>query len=155
MQQNVNQTGSEVQGDEDFAAMFEASMKERGGEGLLKEGDIVKGTIVQVTKDYAVVDIGYKSEGQVPIQEFGLLEGKPNVKVGDAVEVLLEQHGTDRLLAALVGGQGRRPRKSRTYERRLFVEPVQSARRQFVNGLLAECLGNNSVQKVGGIYGPI
>ena len=50
--------------------MFEASLKERGGEGLLKEGEIVKGTVVQVTKDYAVVDIGYKSEGQIPISEF-------------------------------------------------------------------------------------
>ena len=57
MQQNVNNPGIEG-GDEDFASMFEASLKERGGEGLLKEGDIVKGTIVAVTKDYAVVDIG-------------------------------------------------------------------------------------------------
>ncbi len=57
-------------GEEDFASMFEASLKERGGDGLLKEGEIVKGTIVQVTKEYAVVDIGYKSEGQIPISEF-------------------------------------------------------------------------------------
>ena len=69
MQQNVNQQIG-MEGDEDFAAMFEASLKERGGEGLLKEGEIVKGTVVQVTKDYAVVDIGYKSEGQIPISEF-------------------------------------------------------------------------------------
>ena len=96
MQQNVNQTGVEAQGDEDFAAMFEASMKERGGEGLLKEGDIVKGTIVQVTKDYAVVDIGYKSEGQIPISEFTNPRGEVQVKAGDTVEVLLESR--ERLL---------------------------------------------------------
>jgi small subunit ribosomal protein S1 len=81
-----------IGGEEDFAAMLEESFKKKGSAkgGELKENEIVRGTVVQVTKDYAVVDIGYKSEGQVPIQEFGLAEGKPNVKVGDAVEVLLE-----------------------------------------------------------------
>ncbi len=68
MQQNLNPQLDG--GDEDFASLFEASLKERGGDGILKEGEIVKGTVVQVTKDYAVVDIGYKSEGQVPISEF-------------------------------------------------------------------------------------
>ena len=56
--------------DEDFASMLEESFKGKGGGkgGELKENEIVKGSVVQVTKDYAVVDIGYKSEGQVPIQ---------------------------------------------------------------------------------------
>src|SRR5579859_6463320 len=81
-----------MEGDEDFASMLEESFKGKGSTkgGELKENEIVRGSIVQVTKDYAVVDIGYKSEGQVPISEFGLLDGKPNVKVGDPVEVLLE-----------------------------------------------------------------
>ncbi|MFL5442357.1 MAG: 30S ribosomal protein S1, partial [Myxococcales bacterium] len=65
------------------------------------ENEIVRGTVVQVTKDYAVVDIGYKSEGQVPIQEFGLLEGKPNVKAGDPVEVLLESRENDTGMVVL------------------------------------------------------
>src|SRR5438874_3572770 len=101
MQQNVNQTGVEASGDEDFATMFEASMKERGGEGLLKEGDIVKGTIVQVTKDYAVVDIGYKSEGQIPISEFTNARGEVAVKAGDPVEVLLESRENDTGMVVL------------------------------------------------------
>jgi len=82
------QTGME--GEENFAAMFEASLKERGHDGVLKEGEIVKGTIVALTKDYAIVDIGYKSEGQVPISEFTSPKGEVSVKAGDAVEVLLE-----------------------------------------------------------------
>jgi small subunit ribosomal protein S1 len=77
-------------GEENFAAMFEASLKERGGDGVLKEGEIVRGTIVQLTKDFAVVDIGYKSEGQVPIAEFTSPKGEITVKPGDTVEVLLE-----------------------------------------------------------------
>jgi small subunit ribosomal protein S1 len=92
-----------MEGDEDFASMLEESFKGKGATkgGELKENEIVRGTIVQVTKDYAVVDIGYKSEGQVPIQEFGLAEGKPNVKVGDAVEVLLESRENDTGMVVL------------------------------------------------------
>jgi small subunit ribosomal protein S1 len=88
--------------EEDFASMLEESFKGKGsGKGELKENEIVKGSVVQVTKDYAVVDIGYKSEGQVPIQEFGLHEGKPNVKVGDKVDVLLESRENDTGMVVL------------------------------------------------------
>src|SRR5436190_1698685 len=89
--------------EENFAAMLEESFKGKGTTkgGELKENEIVRGSVVQVTKDYAVVDIGYKSEGQVPIQEFGLVEGKPNVKVGDHVEVLLESRENDTGMVVL------------------------------------------------------
>src|SRR5438105_8803553 len=90
--------------EENFAAMLEESFKGKGSAkgGELKENEIVKGSVVQVTKDYAVVDIGYKSEGQVPIQEFGLgPDGKPNVKVGDPVEVLLESRENDTGMVVL------------------------------------------------------
>src|SRR3982750_4922667 len=92
-----------IGGEEDFAAMLEESFKGKGTAkgGELKENEIVRGTVVQVTKDYAVVDIGYKSEGQVPIQEFGLLEGKPNVKAGDKVDVLLESRENDTGMVVL------------------------------------------------------
>src|SRR5436190_607143 len=92
-----------IAGEEDFAAMLEESFKGRGTTkgGELKENEIVRGTVVQLTKDYAVVDIGYKSEGQVPIQEFGLADGKPNVKVGDTVEVLLESRENDTGMVVL------------------------------------------------------
>ncbi|HET7785660.1 MAG TPA: 30S ribosomal protein S1, partial [Myxococcales bacterium] len=51
--------------EENFAAMLEESFKGKGTAkgGELKENEIVRGTVVQLTKDYAVVDIGYKSEG--------------------------------------------------------------------------------------------
>src|SRR5207245_8909261 len=92
-----------IGGEEDFAAMLEESFKGRGTTkgGELKENEIVRGTVVQLTKDYAVVDIGYKSEGQVPIQESGLGDGKPNAKVGDTVEVLLESRENDTAMLVL------------------------------------------------------
>src|ERR687888_802136 len=92
-----------IGGEEDFAAMLEESFKGKGTTkgGELKENEIVRGTVVQLTKDYAVVDIGYKSEGQVPIQEFGLVEGKPAVKVGDKVDVLVESRENDTGMVVL------------------------------------------------------
>jgi small subunit ribosomal protein S1 len=86
---------------EDFAAMFEASIQGRSGEGVLQEGEIVKGTIVQLTKDYAVVDVGYKSEGQIPINEFTNPKGEVSIKVGDPVDVLLEARENDSGMVVL------------------------------------------------------
>src|SRR5262249_5677654 len=92
-----------ISGEEDFAAMLEEPFKKKGTAkgGELKENEIVRGTVDQATTDYAVVDIAYKREGQVPIQESGLAEGKPNVKVGDAVEVLLESRENDTGMVVL------------------------------------------------------
>src|SRR5690242_1294944 len=66
---NVETNTTQNPQEESFAEMFEASLKERGGDGVLKEGEVVKGTVIQVTKDFAVVDVGYKSEGQIPLVE--------------------------------------------------------------------------------------
>ena len=53
----------------------------------IKEGDIVKGKILDVTDKEVLIDIGFKSEGIMPIDEFENLE---DIKVGDEVEVFLE-----------------------------------------------------------------
>jgi small subunit ribosomal protein S1 len=100
MQQNVNQsTGFE--GEEDFAAMFEASIKEGGRTGLVKEGEVIKGTVVRVTGEFAIVDIGYKSEGQVAISEFTSPKGEVTVKPGDTVQVFLESRENDTGMVVL------------------------------------------------------
>ncbi len=56
----------------------------------VQEGEVVKGRIVSITKDFVMVDIGYKSEGQIPIHEFTSPEGEITAQVGDQVEALLE-----------------------------------------------------------------
>ena len=56
----------------------------------VQEGEVVKGRIVSITKDFVMVDIGYKSEGQIPIAEFTTPEGEVTAEVGDQVEALLE-----------------------------------------------------------------
>jgi len=56
----------------------------------LQEGRIVEGRVVKVGKDVAVIDVGYKSEGEVSIQEFADTKGQISVKEGDKVDVFLE-----------------------------------------------------------------
>ncbi|MEZ4451036.1 MAG: 30S ribosomal protein S1 [Nannocystaceae bacterium] len=74
-------------GDDSFAALFEQSLQETPE---IREGSIVKGTVVDIIGDYAVVDIGIKAEGQVPLREFAEEDGTVNVQKGDKIEVLLE-----------------------------------------------------------------
>jgi small subunit ribosomal protein S1 len=84
---------------EDFAKLF-AESEARGGQ--IEEGKVIRGTVIQLSKDYAVVDIGYKSEGQVPINEFVAVPGQePAVKVGDAVDVLVEARENDSGMVVL------------------------------------------------------
>jgi len=57
----------------------------------LREGDVVRGTVVAVNDSDVVVDIGFKSEGLIPRSEFVDREGKLTVKPGDEVDVLVER----------------------------------------------------------------
>jgi small subunit ribosomal protein S1 len=67
---------------------FEDSLKE------IQEGNLVKGTIVQIDQEHVSVDIGYKTEGSIPIREFRGSNGEVPVKVGDEVDVLLVRRET-------------------------------------------------------------
>lgn len=57
----------------------------------LREGEVVRGTVVAVTESDVVVDIGFKSEGMIPRGEFLDREGRVTVKPGDEVDVLVER----------------------------------------------------------------
>ncbi|MEM7608587.1 MAG: 30S ribosomal protein S1, partial [Myxococcota bacterium] len=61
----------------------------------LREGEIINGTVVAVAKDVVVVDIGYKSEGVIPVGEFVGAMGKIAVSPGDTVDVLVESKEND------------------------------------------------------------
>ena len=84
---------------EDFATLFAES---EARTGQIEEGKVVSGIVIQLAKDYAVIDIGYKSEGQVPISEFVQVPGaEPAVKVGDKVAVLVESRENDTGMVVL------------------------------------------------------
>ena len=55
------------------------------------EGEVVKGTVLQVSENEVIVDVGYKSEGIIPVDEFRDETGAISVKPGDLVDVLLEK----------------------------------------------------------------
>ena len=69
---------------EDFMDMYEESFKR------FAEGEVVSGRIISVDKDHVLVDIGYKSEGQIRINEFKDEDGNLNAEVGDPVDVMVE-----------------------------------------------------------------
>ncbi len=70
---------------EELALLYEQSFR------TIQEGEVAKGTIVSVENDYVVVDIGYKSEGQIDINEFKDADGNIKAEVGQQVDVLLER----------------------------------------------------------------
>ena len=65
-------------------SMYEESFKR------FAEGEVVTGKIISIDKDYVLVDIGYKSEGQIRIQEFNDENGQLAANVGDKVDVMVE-----------------------------------------------------------------
>ncbi len=75
--------------DEDFGnfeQMYEESIKD------VKVGGVVKGRVIQINPDSVVVDIGYKSEGQIPLNQFTDAQGNCTIKVDDEVDVFLERY---------------------------------------------------------------
>ena len=83
---------------ESFAALFEASADQTD---QLREGDIVPGTILKVSKDSVVVDIGYKSEGVISLHEFINAEGNVSATPGEVVDVLIESKENEDGLVSL------------------------------------------------------
>jgi transcriptional accessory protein Tex/SPT6 len=81
----ATQTQSEAK--ESFAALLDESLGTSDG----LEGTVLKGTIVALEGDTAVVDVGLKSEGRVAVKEFSEAGQPPEIKVGDEVEVYLER----------------------------------------------------------------
>ncbi|QYK45063.1 MAG: 30S ribosomal protein S1 [Xanthobacteraceae bacterium] len=80
-------TATKTPSREDFAAMLEESFTRND----VMEGSVVKGKVVGIEKDIAVIDIGLKTEGRIPLREFGGHGRGADIKVGDEVEVFLDR----------------------------------------------------------------
>jgi len=70
---------------EDFAALLEESL------GNI-EGSVIKGSIVRIDDDHALVDVGLKSEGRIPLKEFARSGRDHGLNVGDNVDVFIERY---------------------------------------------------------------
>jgi small subunit ribosomal protein S1 len=80
-----------------FAELLEASF----ARDEVAEGEIVRGIVVSVHKDHVLVDVGFKSEGMVALNEFPMINGQVSIKVGDNVDVLVESRENDYGLIVL------------------------------------------------------
>ncbi len=72
-------------GYEEMVSLYHESMRN------LAEGQIVGGHVISINSNHVVVDVGYKSEGLIPVEEFTDYDGNVTVEVGDEVQVLLER----------------------------------------------------------------
>jgi small subunit ribosomal protein S1 len=76
-------TLDDVSGPEELEQLYEESLKH------IQEGEIVRGRIVQIERDMVLVDVGYKSEGLIDLDEFP--NGGKDLEVGEEIDVLLEE----------------------------------------------------------------
>jgi small subunit ribosomal protein S1 len=82
--QSMEEKTQEIAREEDFAELVESSFHK------VQEGEVVTGLVVQVTPEFVMIDVGSKSEGQIPVEQFMGEDGELTVGVGDQVEVFLE-----------------------------------------------------------------
>jgi small subunit ribosomal protein S1 len=72
---------------DEFAAMLNETL----ADDVAYEGNVVKGRVVGIEKDMAIIDVGLKMEGRVPLREFSIAGKNAEIKIGDEVEVYLER----------------------------------------------------------------
>ncbi|WP_273753890.1 MULTISPECIES: 30S ribosomal protein S1 [unclassified Bartonella] len=72
-------------------ADFEALLTESFQTNDLNEGSVVKGRVIAIEKDMAIIDAGLKVEGRIPLKEFGAKAKDGSLQVGDEVEVYIER----------------------------------------------------------------
>jgi small subunit ribosomal protein S1 len=80
-------TTEKLKSDESFEKLFSESVEKNN----FTVGDVVSGRVVEVQTDYVLVDINYKSEGLVPINEFRIVDGVRSVTVGQDVQVYIDK----------------------------------------------------------------
>jgi small subunit ribosomal protein S1 len=78
-----------------FQELYQESLKS------LEEGQILKGTVIDITPDHVTIDVGYKSEGQIPIREFLKRDNRVDVKIGERIDVFLEKKSNEEGLLIL------------------------------------------------------
>lgn len=81
-------TAPAAHGGEDFAALLDETL----GRDTGFDGSVVTGRVIRLTDEFAIVDVGLKSEGRVALKEFGPPGATPDVKPGDVIELYVERY---------------------------------------------------------------
>jgi small subunit ribosomal protein S1 len=121
---NANAPGSTA-GTEDFAALLDEMLGANTGFA----GSVVTGKVVRLDDDFAVMDVGLKSEGRVPIKEFAPPGMKPEIQVGDVFDLFVERY-EDRDGSIVLSREKARREEAWTNLEKAF------AANQRVNGIL-------------------
>ena len=116
--------------DESFADIFESS------QSLVKEGQVVTGTVLSVDPEFVLVDVGCKSEGMIATWEFADDDGIARIEVGQKVEVLVEQSENDDGVIVLSKEKADRLRHQAKATWRMARPDVFSVRRTSVENYL-------------------
>jgi len=86
MEEEKGSSNKEEISTEDMEKLYSETMKD------FREGKVLKGTIIRINRESVLVDIGYKSEGSIPLAEFKSESGEiPPLKVGEEIEVYLDK----------------------------------------------------------------
>ncbi|MBI3318772.1 MAG: 30S ribosomal protein S1 [Candidatus Omnitrophica bacterium] len=120
---------------EDLSKLYEESFREIG------EGSIVKGRILSISEKGILIDVGYKSEGVVPLEEF---DDRANLKVGEEVEVLLESVEDDEGLIVL---SKRKAERAKGWEKLLSI----SSEGDLLQGKVTRKVKGGLMVDVGGV----
>ena len=73
---------------EDFASLLDETL----GQDTSFDGSVVTGRVLRLTEEFAIVDVGLKSEGRVALKEFGPPGSKPDIKPGDMIDLYVERY---------------------------------------------------------------
>jgi small subunit ribosomal protein S1 len=85
---NVLERPTSAHGEEDFASLLDETLGRDSG----FDGSVVTGRVVRLTDEFAIVDVGLKSEGRVALKEFTAPGQKPEIKPGDLIELFVERY---------------------------------------------------------------
>lgn len=119
-----------------FAELMEQSMRTD-----LQVGDVVEGTVLQVRDDLVIVDVGYKSEGEIPIEEFRNEDGEITVQEGDVIDVYFDRAESDSGLIGLSKEKADRYKIWNSLEEGAVIEGRVAAR---IKGGLSVDIGVNA-----------
>jgi small subunit ribosomal protein S1 len=115
----------DLSAEEDFASLLDETL----GRDTGFDGSVVSGRVLRVTDDAVIVDVGLKSEGRVPLKEFAPPGQKPEIAIGDVVELYVERY-EDRDGSIVLSRE-----KARREESWTNLEKVHAAN-QRVNGTI-------------------
>ena len=114
---------------------FKKLLSEDLGNRKFKEGEIAEGIISEIGKKFVFVDLGLKSEGAIPIDEFKLAKELDKIKIGQKIEILLEKI---EIFSGDVVVSREKARKANSWKK---MEKAFEAKKEVQGNIISKCKG--------------